>query len=354
MKPRSNQGFTLVELLVVIAIIGILVALLLPAVQAAREAARRMSCSNNLKQLSLAQHEYHDTFRTFPPKSIGPVQCFDLSWIVHTLPFVEQTALRDKMMTELFTMAPFSMWIDDAFFGDLKTGAEVEIPNFLCPSGPRPIKQTPLFNRLSLPNPRPFGRLSYKACTGSNADSELRGGVTVGGPTQGNRGGILPNNGMFTTLLGNNIANCTDGTTNVFLLGEVAMGGRKQTDYIGNVAVFTPIAVGTNDPCVAGTGYNPTTKTLLGTQRIQPGTWWHGGINVLATFQTFYPPNGPSCFGNTATGSVGGVVPASSFHPGGALHSLTDGSVRYVSETIDQTTYMRLGDKSDGNPVQLE
>ena len=122
MNSRTRRAFTLVELLVVIAIIGILVALLLPAVQAAREAARRMSCSNNLKQLSLAQHEYHDSFKYFPPKSVGPVQCFDLSWVVHTLPYVEQMAIRDKMMTELLALTPFSMWIDDALFGDLKTG----------------------------------------------------------------------------------------------------------------------------------------------------------------------------------------------------------------------------------------
>ena len=131
------------------------------------------------------------------------------------------------------------------------------------------------------------------------------------------------------------------------------MGGTKPNNYIGQVAVFSPIAVGTNDPCRAGTGYDPTTKKLLGTT-IQPGTWWHAGINVLATFQTFYPPNGPSCFGNTPTGGVGGVIPGSSFHPGGAMHSLTDGSVRFVSETIDQTMYARLGDKSDGSPVQLD
>lgn len=343
MLRRNRGGFTLVELLVVIAIIGILVALLLPAVQAAREAGRRMSCSNNLKQLALAQHEYHDVYKTFPPKSVGPIQCFDLSWVVHTLPFIEQTAVRDKMMSELTALAPYSMWIDDALFGDLRTGDPIEIPSLLCPSGPRATKQVPIFNRLSLPNQFPFGRLSYKACTGSNADSELRG---VSGQ-------ITPNNGMYTTLLGTRFRDCLDGTTNVFLLGEVAMGGSQPTKYIGNVAVFSPIALGSNDPCTAGGGYDPTTKTLLGTMTIQPGTWWHGGINVLATFQTVYPPNGPSCFGNLTNQNIGGVIPASSFHPGGALHALTDASVRFVPETVDQTTYMYLGDKDDGNPVEL-
>ncbi|MBI2477956.1 MAG: DUF1559 domain-containing protein, partial [Planctomycetia bacterium] len=83
---RMRRGFTLVELLVVIAIIGILVALLLPAVQAAREAARRMQCSNNLKQLTLAMHNYHDTYKSFPPAGITHNQ---LSWHVFILPFIE-------------------------------------------------------------------------------------------------------------------------------------------------------------------------------------------------------------------------------------------------------------------------
>jgi prepilin-type N-terminal cleavage/methylation domain-containing protein len=106
-SPRLRRGFTLVELLVVIAIIGILVALLLPAVQAAREAARRMSCSNNLKQISLGLHNYHDTYKTFPPDAIwygnpkgtqaasGDQRHF--TWITLLLPFIEQAPLHDAI-----------------------------------------------------------------------------------------------------------------------------------------------------------------------------------------------------------------------------------------------------------------
>ena len=267
MHTTKRRGFTLVELLGVIAIIGILVALLLPAVQAAREAARRMSCSNNLKQLALAQHEYHDSFKTFPPKSVGPVQCFDLAWTVHSLPYMEQTPTYDRMMSELLQLRPFAVWIDDAFFGDLRTGTAIEIPSLLCPSGPRPNKQVPVANNLGISPSFNFGRNSYKACTGSNVDNELR--------TSGRS--LIQNDGMYSTLRGSRFADAIDGSSNVFLIAEVAMGGRDTTNYIGNVAVVgATIVRNSADPCVAGTGYDPATKKLLGSLQIQPGTWWHG------------------------------------------------------------------------------
>ena len=106
MSRRQNRGFTLVELLVVIAIIGILVGLLLPAVQAAREAARRMQCSNNLKQMGLALHNYHDTFNRFPGNTATPQgsQQLGASWLVKILPQLEQSAAFNQLV-----------WIDTDF-----------------------------------------------------------------------------------------------------------------------------------------------------------------------------------------------------------------------------------------------
>jgi len=99
-RSKQRRAFTLVELLVVIAIIGILVALLLPAVQAAREAARRAQCSNNLKQMGLAAHNYHDTFRSFPPGAITDGPCCSaksrVNWAIALLPYMEQTSLYDE------------------------------------------------------------------------------------------------------------------------------------------------------------------------------------------------------------------------------------------------------------------
>lgn len=342
-RRRPPYGFTLVELLVVIAIIGILVALLLPAVQMAREAARRMSCSNNIKQLALGCHEYHDSFNAFPPKFAGPRANPFLSWTVRLTPYYEQGAIFDTIMPQLLQHPTSStLGFADVYYGDLRTGSRIEIPTLLCPTGPRLTPQLGTTNVLGIASPKPFGRLSYRGCTGTNVDNDG-----------------LDNNGVFTNVRATRMADVIDGTTNTFLIAEVAMAGKKSTDYIGNVAV-TNIAYNSNDPCITGTGYDPTTKRLLGTQTANPGGWWHAGVSVLATFQTHYTPNGPSCFGNiNGAGqlrvvSPGSAIPASSFHPGGALHSLSDGSVRFISETISQTTYSNLGQKADGNPVELD
>ena len=124
---QRKRGFTLVELLVVIAIIGVLVALLLPAVQAAREAARRMSCGNNLKQLGLALHNYHDTFNTFPPGGITPGNCCGTpsaaTWTIFILPFIEETALQNQYNFNVWNRDPVNAQVRESF-----------IKAYLCPS----------------------------------------------------------------------------------------------------------------------------------------------------------------------------------------------------------------------------
>ncbi|MDP6554755.1 MAG: DUF1559 domain-containing protein, partial [Pirellulaceae bacterium] len=170
---RKTRGFTLVELLVVIAIIGILVALLLPAVQAAREAARRMSCSNNLKQIGIALHNYHDTYKTFPPDAIwwGGNRKTGLSrttnnagvsggqrnytWIALILPFMEQQPLHDRID---FKVPGLRQNI-----GNNTELQSVVLPAFLCPSDPTYGDKPQAGDSTS---PQGFGYTSYAGNAG--------------------------------------------------------------------------------------------------------------------------------------------------------------------------------------------
>ena len=134
---RHAKGFTLVELLVVIAIIGVLIALLLPAVQQAREAARRMQCSNNLKQIGLALHNYHETFESLPMGN-SSYQDWGISWMPALLPYVEQGALYDKF--DFDTLGANYGYSNQC--NNLGNDAKTLIDVFMCPSSPLPKRVT--------------------------------------------------------------------------------------------------------------------------------------------------------------------------------------------------------------------
>jgi len=380
-KFVRRKGFTLVELLVVIAIIGILVALLLPAVQAAREAARRMSCSNNLKQVALALHNYHDTFKQMPPRAVGPIQTNtqgmvngNMSWAVLTLPYVEGQSASDaitgavKAVTGAGTVLPnpeitaTNTIVTTALshlYSRITPGntSAFEFGGFVCPSGPR---STQILTGSNVPtgySSGPMGRLSYKACIGGNALGNTAATYWPYSARNQNADGV------FSYQRGANFADMTDGTSNVIVIGEVAMMFTQPGKFIGSVSSTTP-ANATIDPCVAGTGYNANTKMNLapytggaaGAQSVA----WTAGNPIHSSFSTNYPPNGPSCGGLTNAAATAAshinsaVISASSYHPGGCQAALGDGSVRFWSETLDAMTWRRLGDKADGQPVQIE
>ncbi len=212
MKRSSRTAFTLVELLVVIAIIGVLVGLLLPAVQSAREAARRMQCSNNLKQIGLALHNYHDTFRSFPPGWIRSNGAGDRryawSWSGAILPFIEQSALQDN--SGFGEVNIHSAAADPALLKALQT----PVPGYRCPSDIAPATN----NWLAIHSER-MATSNYVGT--HNSDYwDVNGDSTQGG--------------MFIENEPTRFRDVLDGTSNTFMVGERAWSFR---DVNGDVLI---------------------------------------------------------------------------------------------------------------------
>lgn len=320
------RGFTLVELLVVIAIIGVLIALLLPAVQAAREAARRMQCSNNLKQLSLACHMYHDAYNSLPPYGLhrGTSTSSGPNWMVFLLSFFEQQALTDMIE---------SGGTDAAVNGTTnypagKTGALNYDDNYkpwqavfatrLCPSDS---------NTTQASNSHFVGNISYRACQGDQI-SDI-GNQTAANTLKGMRG-------AFVMTLGRNFSTVTDGTSNSLLLGESVVAGSGtgkdvRQGYAYNVTTNTPAQctsqIDPNDP----RSFKSTVSVSNAKGRRWPSTEYE-----YAPFWTILPPNSPSCCAwGSGTGKNGSIMSTSSYHTGGVNHSKVDGSVLFISATID-------------------
>lgn len=313
-----RAGFTLVELLVVIAIIGILVALLLPAVQAAREAARRMSCGNNLKQLGLMMHNYHDTYRSFPALGVahdpgmGASANLPYSWVIATLPYGEQTALFDQIMTQARPRGPGlpTPW-STANNAWENANWKKDIPNNICPS------DSPPSNRAESPS-----LLNYKACVG---DDYHQNHFDV------NSGRI--NRGIFQVNRWIGMASVTDGTSNTVMLGETVSGGAPD-DVKGGVALDQQAW----NPAACLGRINPANRRkITGNVRADfrpTGGRAFDGRPYFVGFATLVSPNGPSCQwgggdGNEHMGTL------SSWHPNGGQVALADGAVRFINQTID-------------------
>ncbi len=309
---QRKLGFTLVELLVVIAIIGILIALLLPAVQAAREAARRSQCTNNLKQIGLALHNYHDTHKVFPPGTVD-----GKGWLVTTfiLPYVEQASLYDQLNTR------HAMNLADPAQLAL---ARTVIPGYLCPSSqdtdPTQNTRLPVLNNganyyIAVSN--------YLPITGSG---DIRCNTKA--------------NGLFYDNSNIKMAHITDGTSNTFAFTERATDP-KYTYWIGGVWAGTRIQQWTNSAPAA------------------PPTWYCGAYGYEAVRFFMVATRYSWSLINLTTW---GYSPTS-MHPGGCNFVMADGSVHFISETIDaanngdtttalpKSTYQRLGCRNDGLPV---
>lgn len=325
---RTRHGFTLVELLVVIAIIGILVGLLLPAVQAAREAARRMQCSNNVKQLALAMHNYESAYKRLPSlgytgrggqPGIGRGN-WPYSYAMQILPFIEQGNLYNAHSARSRPQGRGlpSPWANrPGHFADDEERAwaaqnwQVLIPTFICPSDP-PIQNTD-------ESPAP---INYKVCVGDDYHQNHFF------PDQGR-----VNRGIFQRNRWLNMGAITDGTSNTIAVSERVKGG-DQRDLMGGVALnvrdWNPAAcLARIDPA------NP--RRLTGDVRAQfrptGGRAWDGRPYFVG-FATMVAPNGPSCHWGGVDGNED-MSPPSSWHTGGVQVGMGDGSVQFISENID-------------------
>lgn len=325
-RLRRSLAFTLVELLVVIAIIGVLIALLLPAVQAAREAARRMQCSNHMKQYSLSLHNYHDTLNTLPAGALchagggsgsGNKYAF-LAATVPLLPFMEQGARYDSWVA-------CNLGVHDGG-GANDTWLFEPVSTLLCPSDP---------NRLgaNYHNARCASRQNIMTCRGDTAYRNWRQGSTdTSALTAGNQRGV------FGIEVAFNFSGASDGTSNTIAVSESASSARQNYDHPkGGVHNRNNDDLHT-DPIsnCQNVAINTTTKRLT----TPAGGLWRGlffndGRPSVTGFSTILPPNAPSCSRTGDAGYSWGVHSASSFHNGGVNVGLLDGSVRFVSDTVN-------------------
>ncbi len=301
----KRLGFTLIELLVVIAIIAILVALLLPAVQQAREAARRSSCKNNLKQLALGLHNYHDTYTCLPASRIGPLESSGsyadprFSAYVGLLPYIEQGPLFDANMSKLRP--------DSRVWNTNFQPYRAVISTINCPSDVYP---TDISNGLGMHN--------YLFSIGDH-HSNL---YTTGAGTM---------RGLFGTNTSVRFRDITDGLTNTAMLSECvrppgAGGGAPANRFGANSSANS------NNPaaCRASFVNQAYTGGLLDRNR-SLGTRWMDGRPGYINFNTILSPNSAVCNGQTSTG----ILTPSSMHKGGVQVALADGSIRFISENIN-------------------
>jgi len=312
-QQRKSFGFTLIELLVVIAIIGVLVALLLPAVQQAREAARRSQCKNHLKQLGLAAHNYHDAFNQMPLGGTysTPTGAPNISWAVRCLPYLEQSGLYNQLDMSRAN-------VPSQVLADGKQAREHQVSVFRCPSDPHPDFRSQ------------YAQSSYSGSIGSqrtpSSDSNCN-------PFLGLAEKLLPANsdygrtlqlgavsGMFSqggASIG--LYDVSDGGSNTFLFGEILP------------ACMTSIPV----------GWWPSNARATIGSTLAP-------LNEMTTCEESTRISNPTC---TSPDNFNYSWGFKSLHDGGGHFCMADGSVRFVSQSISSATYQALGGRADGKTL---
>jgi prepilin-type N-terminal cleavage/methylation domain-containing protein/prepilin-type processing-associated H-X9-DG protein len=357
-----RRGFTLIELLVVIAIIAVLIALLLPAVQSAREAARRIQCVNNMKQMGVALHNYLSATNVFPmgvslnndgtQTTYGYIanQCFSAHALM--LPYLEASAVYNSLN--------FSWGVNESnssysYFAN-STGAFVQLKEFVCPSDPNAGQ--PDANNTTNTN-------NYFACVGTTMNfGNMKAAANFISATPGFN---WPTTGMFAWQLAYSIATVTDGTSNTIALAEGAVDTQTMSNFqrhlgLKDVAALSSLqlmdaetnssaAIQAIQACSAS--WNSGTATLS-TER---GEDWAHGAMAYTLFNTIATPNAnnsnwSNC--STSTASVSTLVNSDSYHSGGVNVCMGDGSVKFIKSSINQFTWWSLGTRANGEVISSD
>ncbi|QDU36699.1 Type II secretion system protein G precursor [Maioricimonas rarisocia] len=335
LSRRRQAGFTLIELLVAIAIIGILIALLVPAVQSAREAARRMQCTNNLKQIGIALHNYHDAHNTLPfgcgpdddggVSSVGSLDARRYSAHSQLLPYLDQAPVYNLIDFDVATFAPFvNAGMDEPQINE--TGATTAINGqaaatslgvFLCPSDPDYIEIL-------------WGHNNYRACNGNSWSGR-------------------DGNGMFGQVSSVSFGNVRDGLSMTAMFSERCKGRWNDAIHDHLADLYDIRGVWTEDTfrdeCASLT---PQTAQAY-THEIDSGQNWLEGNMNWTRYNHLLPPNHLSCKNGITWDGV--AMAATSRHPAGVNLLLGDGAVRFVSDQIDRQTWHDLGTIAGGETI---
>lgn len=343
-RPSPRGGFTLIELLVVIAIIAVLIGLLVPAVQKVREAANRMKCSNNLKQIGIGLHAYHDANNGLPfggltdaPAIGGSNGGWGSAWTVWLLPYIEQDSLFKK-----FTFTGSSGWGGASCTNNLNASSNVRMNTYLCPSSPisdfAPSPFTGAGSNISRNhyvgvsgaiNGLITGYTESRTFSNSGSAGCCSGGIASGG------GALLPGKQV-------RFADITDGTSNVMVASE-------QNDFL-TTQNGTKVPWGTGLLHGWQIGWH-TTATPNGTNIGDARTFQMTTIRYAINRKTGWTNAPGNCGSQGVCDNMGTNIPLNSAHSGGVNAVMADGSVRFLSDSTLLATLAMLATRDDGQPL---